>query len=188
MLPGYPPNFESTIRADAWKDRELKELEFKGDLKIGRFRALDYFGDGSFYLLDTPGHCIGNLAALARVTSSPDTFVLMGGDTAHHAAEIRPSKWLPLPEKAKRNIREDRGRTAPYLRQREHFPHNYEQAEDTLVGVQEFDAHETIFVVLAHDRHIKDIIDLFPDPLNAWKEKGFDEDSRWKFLEDIEVS
>jgi hypothetical protein len=34
----------------------VREISFdESDLEIGGFRALDYFGDGSFYLLDAPG-------------------------------------------------------------------------------------------------------------------------------------
>jgi hypothetical protein len=34
----------------------MMEMSFEGsDLKIGGFRALDFYGDGSFYLLDAPG-------------------------------------------------------------------------------------------------------------------------------------
>jgi hypothetical protein len=35
--------------------RNLREISFSDDFKIGSFRAHDFFGDGSFYLLDTPG-------------------------------------------------------------------------------------------------------------------------------------
>jgi hypothetical protein len=54
--------------------------------------AIDYFGDGSFYLLNAPGHIIGNLSALARTSVSPDIlFMLLGGDVALHASQLRPS-------------------------------------------------------------------------------------------------
>ena len=39
--------------------RELKEISFDGSTIIGAFQAYDYFGDGSFYLLDVPGHAVG---------------------------------------------------------------------------------------------------------------------------------
>ncbi|KAJ7209134.1 hypothetical protein GGX14DRAFT_566312 [Mycena pura] len=46
--------------------------------------------DGSFYLMDTPGmqHLPGHLTALARVT--PASFIVLGGDTYHHAGAARP--------------------------------------------------------------------------------------------------
>ncbi|KXJ88815.1 hypothetical protein Micbo1qcDRAFT_197147 [Microdochium bolleyi] len=67
-------------------------------LQIGQFRAVDFYGDGSFYLLDSPGHAIGHMSALARTTADPPTFILLGGDIAHHAGEYRPSPHMPLPD------------------------------------------------------------------------------------------
>ena len=69
---------------------------------IGKFHALDFFNDGSFYLLDAPGHTVGHLCALARTTIGQDhegdTFIMMGGDACHHGGEFRPSTYLPLPD------------------------------------------------------------------------------------------
>ncbi|KAF3761618.1 hypothetical protein M406DRAFT_295293 [Cryphonectria parasitica EP155] len=102
MLPGYPANPDAPILESDYEGRELREIKFDQGKKIGRFNAFDYFGDGSFYLLDTPGHAIGHLCALARVTTGADdgssSFIFMAGDAAHHGGEFRPSKWLPLPE------------------------------------------------------------------------------------------
>ena len=35
--------------------RKTMSIDFKESLKIGAFHYHDFFGDGSFYLLDTPG-------------------------------------------------------------------------------------------------------------------------------------
>lgn len=54
--------------------------------KIGPFaNGYDFFGDQSFWVIDAPGHCPGNLAALARTkTKSGELrWVLMGGDCFH---------------------------------------------------------------------------------------------------------
>ncbi|KAK5049525.1 hypothetical protein LTR84_004454 [Exophiala bonariae] len=59
MLPGYPANPASPIRESDYSGRRLREIDFKGVdgvIRIGQFPAFDYFGDGSFYLLDSPGH------------------------------------------------------------------------------------------------------------------------------------
>ncbi|KFY20562.1 hypothetical protein V493_07652, partial [Pseudogymnoascus sp. VKM F-4281 (FW-2241)] len=58
MWPGYPANPESLLLESDYKDRPTREITFDKSptgLKIGRFPAFDYFGDGSFYLLDAPG-------------------------------------------------------------------------------------------------------------------------------------
>lgn len=54
-----------------------------------------HIGDGSLYLLDTPGHWPGHICALARTT--PDTFLFLGGDICHFAGDFRPSDQVPLP-------------------------------------------------------------------------------------------
>jgi len=101
FTPGYPDNPQSPINTSDYAGRELREITFAPDKVIGSFSAHDYFGDGSFYLLDTPGHAIGHLCGLARTTSplSPEgeSFIFMGGDLAHHGGEFRPSPHLPLP-------------------------------------------------------------------------------------------
>ncbi|KAJ5515148.1 hypothetical protein N7463_004700 [Penicillium fimorum] len=84
FLPGYPENPTSPVLASDFEGRELIEISFENGLEIGGFRAHDYFGDGSFYLLDSPGHCAGHLSALARTTSSSaeggNSFVFLGGE------------------------------------------------------------------------------------------------------------
>ena len=37
----------------------MREVTFaESSLRIGGFKAFDFWGDGSFYLLDSPGHAI----------------------------------------------------------------------------------------------------------------------------------
>ena len=83
---GYPDG-DPWIDA-AWLSHcEFTEVEFDSG-PIGDFPAgKDFFGDGSLWLIDCPGvrlkrgklrdadrqHCAGNMVALARVTTSPDT-------------------------------------------------------------------------------------------------------------------
>lgn len=119
LLPGYPTNPESAILEADYVGRELREIEFDGGkTKVGRFNAFDYFGDGSFYLLDSPGHAVGHLCGLARVTSGGggggeggkgDSYIFMGGDACHHAGEFRPSQWVPLPEEISPNPIAEKG-------------------------------------------------------------------------------
>lgn len=55
FVPAYPTKPGCAIHESDYAGRELREIEFDGDLTIGGFKAFDYFGDGSFYLLDSPG-------------------------------------------------------------------------------------------------------------------------------------
>lgn len=99
LLPGHPTNPDSPIDARALESRALTEISFDDTSQnIAGFRAHDFFGDGSFYLLDTPGHCLGHMCGLVRTTGGPDsTFVLLGGDICHFPGVTRPNPELPLP-------------------------------------------------------------------------------------------
>ena len=100
-LPGFPTKADSPVSASDFSHRTLTEIS-SFPLTIGELPAHDFFGDGSFYLLDTPGHCLGHVCGLARTTpstaTSPSTFVLMGGDICHFAGDFRPNRTHPLPD------------------------------------------------------------------------------------------
>lgn len=88
-FPGYPANQSSPVLSREFEGRGVHELDFStSDLEIGTLKAIDYFGDGSFYLLSAPGHAIGHVNALARTTD--DSFIYFAGDSFHHASELRP--------------------------------------------------------------------------------------------------
>ena len=63
---------------------------------VGGMKALDYFNDGSFYLLSAPGHSLGHINALARTTS--DSFLYFASDTYHHSSVLRPHAGARLPD------------------------------------------------------------------------------------------
>ncbi|KAL8824770.1 MAG: hypothetical protein Q9170_008046 [Blastenia crenularia] len=94
--PGWPSNADGGVHDSDKEGRTVREIAFSG-FKIGRFDAFDYFGDGSFYLLDAPGHATGHMCGLARTTAEPPSFVFMGADACHHIGVLRPSEYLPLP-------------------------------------------------------------------------------------------
>ncbi|KAJ9495733.1 hypothetical protein H2202_008776 [Exophiala xenobiotica] len=60
-----------------------KAEELKGEWQpFGPFeKALDFFGDGSLWILQAPGHMVGNLAAAARLSNGE--WVIMGSDCCH---------------------------------------------------------------------------------------------------------
>ncbi|TKX20649.1 hypothetical protein C1H76_7035 [Elsinoe australis] len=205
-LPGYPDRADAPVTAEDFKDRTVHEVNMEKDghgLKIGRFNAYDYFGDGSFYLLDTPGHSVGHMCGLARTTGGAgdrSTFVFMGGDACHHGGEFRPTPYLPLPaelapspvggravcpggllQKAHRSG----SATEPFYLVTEKFAHDLGQCNWSIEGVEEFDAHENVFVLIAHDDHVVDALDLFPKSMNDWYEKGLAKKVKWTFLKDF---
>lgn len=116
FLPGYPANKASEFWEADFKGRQVIEVPFSDDLKLGNFQAHDYFGDGSLYILNVPGHAIGHISALVRTT--PDTAIVLGGDVCHFAGRatsplisipllpklisvlgvVRPSEFVPMAE------------------------------------------------------------------------------------------
>lgn len=52
-------------------------------------RAMDFFGDGSFWVIQAPGHMPGNLCAAAKLQS--DEWVLLGSDCCHSRLVVCPN-------------------------------------------------------------------------------------------------
>ncbi|KAI1390331.1 beta-lactamase-like protein [Hypoxylon trugodes] len=208
VLPGYPAKQDTFILEADYAGREVKELDFTDSkIKIGKFPAIDYFGDGSFYFLDAPGHCIGHICGLARVTSNPDSFILMGGDIIHHSGELRPHHWHPLPDSISphpfelsssapcpgelfHKLLRD-GKEEPFYypapnkegQQAVHF--DPELARESIKKLQEVDAHDNILVAAAHEQYLLGVADFFPKPANDFLAKGWVQKTRWAFLADL---
>lgn len=213
FFPTYPENEKSPLLSSDFAGREHRELDFNAQSKfqIGGLRAIDYFGDGSFYLLDAPGHAIGHICGLARVTSTKegdeeDTFVFMGGDTAHHGGEFRPTEYLPLPEGISPSpyvskyssicpghvfeaIHPRKKATDPYYEICSDVAHDIKDAVHSNERMQVFDAADNVLVIIAHDATILDEnsgLEWFPKgTVKNWKAANTAEKVRWKFLEDF---
>lgn len=186
-------------------NRTLREISFEESsvFRIGRFPALDYFGDGSFYLLNTPGHAVGHLCGLARTTQGPDTFILLGGDVCHYAGILRPSRYLPVPARISPNpvhrasdlpfcpgsefdnLQRSRGRDPTDSLFDLCFGGDIPLAKRTVGKLQELDCRDDIFVIIAHDRAVRDEVPHFPEGLNGWRQKGWGKDLRWSFLGEL---
>ncbi|KAI1758780.1 beta-lactamase-like protein [Hypoxylon sp. FL1150] len=207
MFPGYPANPDASrfVLEKDYAGRDVRELDFgRSGLRIGKFPAVDYFGDGSFFLLDSPGHCIGHVCGLARVTSDPDSFILMGGDIVHHDGELRPHRWHPLPDAVSPHpflprsaapcpgelfdkVLRD-GRDQPFYRPTQkagdiHF--DPAEAAESIRKLQELDAYDDILVVPAHDQYLLGVADFFPKSANDFAKKGWAKKARWLFLADF---
>ena len=135
--------------------------------------------------------------------TTPDTFVMMGGDLCHHGGELRPSEILPLPaEIFLPTLMQYPGCMCPgaefetIQRKRSRAPdepffdpsigYDIPETVRTFKKVQDADAAENVFFIYAHDSTIRGIVDLFPAPANDWKAKGWRQKAYWRFLEDFE--
>lgn len=214
LLPGYPTSQESNLLESDFSGREHREIDFAKapTTEIGKFKAYDYFKDGSFYLLNAPGHAIGHICGLARVTSvqegdAEDTFVFMGADTAHHGGAIRPNEYLPLPKDINPSplperyasscpghvleaVHPNKKANEPYYQINDGMPHNRDDAIQSLQGMQGFDAVDNVFVIIAHDDTLLNPqleLGYFPNgDLKDWKAKDYANKVRWAFLKDFE--
>ncbi|KAJ5355637.1 hypothetical protein N7517_010246 [Penicillium concentricum] len=206
FFPGYPAKQDAPVRESDFAGRNVRELDFSNSVQVGDFQAIDYFGDGSFYIIDSPGHAVGHLGALARTTTNPDTFIFMGGDLCHHSGEIRPSKHMRIPHDIRPSnmtspisfacpgdsayeqllIQRTGSLDKPFFRPGMGL--DIKQAINTIEKAQVADADSNIWFIYAHDPSLLKCVDLFPLPANAWKEKNWREKTLWTFLGDFDVA
>ena len=201
--PGYPTDPESGLLDSDARGRNFREISIpKGGNgpNIGRFDAMDFFGDGSFYLLDAPGHAIGHICGFARVTSSPDSFVFMGADACHHVGLFRPTQYVPLPTeilpsplensragRAKlQQLHPNKSARDPVFKPSDFAFPDYKAAQETLQKIEELDAADDVLVVIAHDGSLRGSLDFYPKTINGWYSKGSSVKKRWLFYKDFE--
>ncbi|KAK3116913.1 hypothetical protein LTR53_002209 [Teratosphaeriaceae sp. CCFEE 6253] len=209
--PAYPTVTDSPVDEGAWQGRHLREIDFNTEgkgLKLGRYNAFDFYGDGSFYLIDSPGHATGHICGLARTSADPPEFIIMGGDIAHHGGEFRPTQWLPIPNNIQPSpmvapfarsaavcpgsifeaIHPQRSSIEPYMKPDGAIHDHADGAMESLDKFTEFDAQENVFAMIAHDGSLLDVVDFYPKPANGWRQKGWKEQGRWRFLRDFDTS
>ncbi|KAF7322048.1 Metallo-beta-lactamase superfamily protein [Mycena kentingensis (nom. inval.)] len=210
----FPTNPNSTLLESDFAGREVTMIDFGAtELKFNDLRAVDYFGDGSLYLVDAPGHVAGHLVGLARVTPSPNpSFILLGGDSFHHAGQARPRPALqsafPCPAhllaSATTHISTAHffspgshdghfdlpSRAAPLLSISDagsvvRFSADPVQGAVTLEKIARWDADEDVLVLVGHDASVvsEDVLPYYPRALNGWKKAGWKQESVWRFLD-----
>ncbi|KAF4970045.1 hypothetical protein FSARC_2862 [Fusarium sarcochroum] len=208
FLPGFPENPNSPVHESAFNNREVKELDFDKYLNVAGYKAMDYFGDGSLFLLDTPGHAIGHLSALVRTTS--DTFVFLGGDICHFGGAFRPTEKTPMPTEFTReevalppsapemvscaqylscHPNQTKGNSTPYYQPCSHEDSWYvnpPEARRSVGVLMSLDASDKVLVLIAHDPSIMEVLPLFPTAsLNNWYHLGWKKLLRWRFLDQL---
>ncbi|KAL2112391.1 hypothetical protein VUR80DRAFT_7746 [Thermomyces stellatus] len=211
FLPGYPTAAVSPVYEDDLAGRRVREITFEEHLTVAGYRAVDYFSDGSLYILDTPGHAIGHLSALVRTTK--DTFVFLGADICHFGGSFRPTPHVPMPsELSSRDLcreeedppktysaslftclhpRPDMGRTCPFYEPCSRADSWYvdpQRARESISRLKALDANERILVVIAHDPAVMNVLPFYPrHELNGWYEARWKDKLRWGFLDELPV-
>ena len=208
--PGFKtgPGAKAITLHEASQGRELIELDFDGSearLKVAGLRAIDWFEDGSFYILEAPGHTTEHIMALAR--TSADKFVLLAGDSAHHCGEFRPTPLTPLPDNISPSPLEDSTsasvcpcslferihpnpgsfRTTPFYEAAAPMVEDPVAHRATLDALKTLDASPDVFVILAHDASLLDVLEFFPTAdLTGWEKRPSRKDiGQWRFLNDF---
>ena len=190
FLPGYPSDPDGRVLETWFEERPIREISFLSGHQVGGFSAFDFFGDGSLYLLDTPGHCISHVCALARTT--PDTFIFMGGDICHFPGYFRPNLSLPLPISLPDYAVSDKSPFYAVTRSEHSVYADREQAITDIKKMEALDGSSNVLVCIAHDPSLIDNLPtLNTNPsgdLNYWKTKGLKEKCLWGFLGELPKS
>ncbi|KAL3478473.1 beta-lactamase-like protein [Aspergillus californicus] len=104
--------------------------------RFGPFeRAMDFFGDGSFWIIQAPGHMPGNLCACARLATGK--LVLLGSDCCHSRALLDGTKdfgTFQLPDGSMCQLHTD-----------------ISAARDTLARIRVLERELGFHIALAHD-------------------------------------
>ncbi|KAL1710574.1 hypothetical protein EV121DRAFT_251352 [Schizophyllum commune] len=176
QLKLYPDHPESGLLEKDISGRNVRELTY-GGLKIGAFDALDYFEDGSLYLLDAPG---------------------VRADPAFHSMPLDiPTSPITLATSAPRSLRPLVRPSLPSTSARRTPPNHSislsarrpcstsrtAAPRKTLQKLLAFDAHPDILVVIAHDLTLVGHLPLFPKTINDWKKDGLKEKVTWASFE-----
>ncbi|USP76879.1 uncharacterized protein yc1106_04153 [Curvularia clavata] len=122
--------FDPDHATEKWQELEGEWQPF------GPFeKALDYFGDGSFWILDAPGHMPGNLAAAARLRNGE--WVVLGSDCCHSRDLLdgrREIACFPGPSSELMSLHSD-----------------IESAKDTIAKLRALETDHGAHIALAHD-------------------------------------
>ena len=132
-----------------WQDSNLLSA-----LILATLHALDYFGDGSLYIIDAPGHLHGHLIAAARV--GPNTFVFLAGDSCHGRECYCPGVRV----------------TSDKVHE------NWDAAKDTVGRLARLDKeYPNAVVILTHEKQREEEMPFFPEELNGWAAKEVEKKS-----------
>jgi glyoxylase-like metal-dependent hydrolase (beta-lactamase superfamily II) len=105
---------------------------------LGHFpAALDYFGDGSLWIIDAPGHMEGHINLLAR--TGPSCWIYLGGDSCHDPRILSGEKGIAEYNDAHGN------KKCAHTKK--------EAADETVARIRQLLGMKDFEVILAHDHH-----------------------------------
>ncbi|KAL1603693.1 hypothetical protein SLS60_005282 [Paraconiothyrium brasiliense] len=107
-------------------------------------KAKDYFGDGSFWVIQAPGHMPGNLCAAARLETGD--WVLLGSDCCHSSDNISDKNRAILD-----GTHEIAQFCLPHREGKMSLHADIETAKDTISKIRVLEKEHSFHVALAHD-------------------------------------
>lgn len=107
-VPHYPPEMFNPNMLDRKRTTELpavreedrtyattmNQAHYEWKPFFGLPAVVDFFGDGSLLVVDSPGHLRGHINLLLRV--EPHRYVFLGGDCCHDVRILQGSKGIAL--------------------------------------------------------------------------------------------
>lgn len=60
------------------------------------------------------------------------------------------------------------------------------EAKDAVNKLEIFDASPDVFVLIAHDTSLLEVLPFFPETITNWDSADFKSDGKWRFLKDYE--
>ncbi|KAH5097392.1 hypothetical protein HBI38_157950 [Parastagonospora nodorum] len=130
---------------DAWKAFHRQTTHTWKPL-AGFPAAIDFFDDGSLYVIDAPGHLPGHINLLARV--APGKWVYLGGDCCHDPRILSGEKGIALYDDGRGGLRSVHADTDEAARTVERAARLLKKGVVREEGGGEVDVE----VVVAHDR------------------------------------
>ncbi|KAK7469186.1 hypothetical protein VKT23_003677 [Stygiomarasmius scandens] len=100
-------------------------------IQIGPFKALDFYKDGSLYIIDSPGHVRGHVNLLVR-TSPDGGWIYLAADSAHHVDLITGNSEIACSDTVCAH-------------------ENIEKAKEHIGKIRELMKIPRVLVLLAHD-------------------------------------
>ena len=161
-FPGWPAAAKSPFSSSVLDHPQFRELNLTTDewAPFGPFpRAHDFFGDGSFFLIDTPGHMPGHLGGMAL--TAQEEWVFMGGDCCHHRSLLEGRRPM--------SVTVGPNGTASFHR-------DPAAAMRTIEKIRALDKRGNVLVALAHDASLEGRMPEYPHPLNGWKGSKWHQD------------
>ncbi|KAH8819109.1 beta-lactamase-like protein [Xylogone sp. PMI_703] len=153
--PGWPEATMSPFDGTVFKHSKFRELPDSDPrfVSIGPFpKAYDFFGDGSFYLIDTPGHMPGHQMGFAK--TGDDEWVIMGGDCCHHR-ELVTSQTRTI------SVTDGPGGQPGF--------HKYpDLAVSSIAKLRAMKEYKNVLIILAHDASLQEKVPMYPYNVNDW--------------------